>query len=278
MRKARTKNQEPRTAELPNGSRFSVLGSTPFVTLRGGVGALVDALVKALDGRLVGGCGVAAIDRDPTAARPYRVRLDDGELLEADALILTAPSFVAADLVAPFGPELAIGLRQIRYVTTATVSLAYPSSDIGKPLDGFGLVIPRSEQRRINAVTVTSSKFVHRAPEGYTLLRVFVGGSRNPRVAELDDITLLELVRDELRATIQIDSAPLWSRIYRWPHSNPQYDVGHLDRIDALEALCPEGLYLSGSAYRGVGIPDCVRQGQAAAEKAIVDLQKTVDA
>jgi len=118
---------------------------------------------------------------------------------------------------------------------------------------------------QINAITISSSKFTHRAPDDALLLRVFVGGSRNPAVAELDDAPLLELARAELRDILGIQAEPLWSRIYRWPRSNPQYDVGHLAHIDALEALCPAGLYLAGSAYRGVGIPDCARQGKDAA-------------
>ena len=189
-------------------------------------------------------------------------------------MVLTAPSFAAADLVERFQPELAAGLRRIRYVTTGTVSLAYAKSAIGAPLDGYGLVIPRTERRRINAVTISSAKFRHRAPDDAVLLRVFVGGSRSPAVAELDDAPLLELARAELRDILGIQAQPLWSRIYRWPRSNPQYDVGHLDRIDVLEALCPAGLYLAGSAYRGVGIPDCARQGRAAAERTIALFQR----
>src|SRR5262249_43939208 len=127
----------------------------------------------------------------------------------------------------------------------------------------------RTERRPINAVTITSSKFTHRAPADAALLRVFVGGSRNPRIAELEDTALLDLVRAELGDILGVRAEPLWSRIYRWPRSNPQYDVGHLDRVAALDALCPGGLYLGGSAYRGVGIPDCVRQGQEAALKAL---------
>jgi len=257
----------------------SSVGQSAFVTLKGGIGALSDALVCALDGRLIGGMGVAALDYDLAASRPYRVRLDDGEILDADAVILTAPAFSAADLVERLQPELAAGLRQIRYVTTGTISLAYSKRDIGEPLDGYGLVIPRTERRQINAVTISSAKFAHRAPDDAALLRVFVGGSRNPEVAELDDAPLLDLARAELRDILGIRAEPLWSRIYRWPCSNPQYDVGHLARIDVLEALCPSGLYLAGSAYRGVGIPDCVRQGREVAAKALEFVSmKSVDA
>jgi oxygen-dependent protoporphyrinogen oxidase len=272
----RTKNQEPRTDRTSEGSRFSVLGSSPFVTLRGGVGELVRALLEQLGGRLIAGRGVAALDYDPTAARPYRVRLDDGAALDADAVIVTAPAFAAAELVARFQPALADALRAIRYVTTGTVTLAYRSADLRKPLDGFGLVIPRGEGRSINALTMTSAKFAGRAPEGYALVRAFVGGSRTPETLELDDAALLELVRAELGDILGIEAAPQWSRIYRWPLANPQYDVGHLERMDALEKLLPPGLYLAGSAYRGVGLPDCIRSGQVAAESALAHIHKPI--
>jgi oxygen-dependent protoporphyrinogen oxidase len=250
--------------------------SSPFVTLRGGVGELVRALLDRLDGRLIKGSGVAAIEHDPTAAAPYCVRLDNGEAIGADAVILTTPAFAAADLVASFQPALAAGLRQIRYVSTGTVSLAYRRADLGAALDGFGMVIPKSEGRRINALTMTSTKFDGRAPADCALLRVFVGGSRAPEAVELDDAALLALVRAELSDILGIAAEPLWSRIYRCPRANPQYDVGHLDRMDALEALLPPGLYLAGGAYRGVGIPDCIRQGQDAVVKAFAYLQSRV--
>ncbi|MEW5718823.1 MAG: protoporphyrinogen oxidase, partial [Chloroflexota bacterium] len=140
---------------------------------------------------------------------------------------------------------------------------------IRRPLQGFGIVVPRSERRPINAVTWSSLKFNYRAPEGYALLRVFFGGSRSPQSMELDDAALLNTVRDELHALMGIDAAPLFHRIYRWQRSNAQYDVGHLDRVAHLEKALPPGLYLTGSAYRGVGIPDCIKQSQDTANKII---------
>jgi protoporphyrinogen/coproporphyrinogen III oxidase len=267
----KTKDERRKTNGSVSEDSSSVLRS-PFVTLKGGIGSLADALVRALTGRLIGGTGVAALEYDPAAAQSYRVRLENGEILQADAVVLTAPAFAAADMVEGFQPALADGLRRIRYVTTGTVSLAYAKRDIGAPLDGYGLVIPRTERRRINAVTISSSKFMHRAPDDAVLMRVFVGGSRNPDVADLDDAPLLDLVRAELRDILGIQAAPLWSRIFRWPRSNPQYDVGHLAHIDALEALCPAGLYLAGSAFRGVGIPDCARQGKDTAAQMLAAL------
>jgi protoporphyrinogen/coproporphyrinogen III oxidase len=126
-RKTKDQGRKSQIESTNSPSVLSPQSSVPqsaFVTLKGGMGALADALVRALDGRLIGGQGVAALDYEPAAARPYRVQLEDGEILNADAVVITAPSFVAAELVASFQPELAAGLRRIRYVTTGTVSLA----------------------------------------------------------------------------------------------------------------------------------------------------------
>ncbi|KPV47789.1 protoporphyrinogen oxidase, partial [Kouleothrix aurantiaca] len=183
------------------------------------------------------------------------------------------PASAAAALLDTIEPGMAAPLRDIRYVSTATVSLAYPSAAIRAPLEGFGLVIPQSEGRRINALTITSKKFAGRAPDGYTLIRVFAGGARTPETAELDDKALLAVVRDELRSILQIDAAPLWSRTYRWPNGHPQYAIGHSERVATVEARLPAGLLLAGSSYRGVGLPDCIQQAQLAASAALEQLR-----
>jgi protoporphyrinogen/coproporphyrinogen III oxidase len=252
-----------------DGGSRSALAGAPFVTLRGGVQTLVDALAPRLTGDVLTGSRVRELRHDPTGGRPYRVSLEDGRSLEADAVVLAAPAFVAADLVAPFRPELAAGLRAIRYVSTGTVTLAYRREAITRPLDGYGVVIPRGEGRKINALTVSSAKFRHRAPESHMLVRAFVGGSRTPEALEQDDAGLVAMARAELADILGISAAPEFTRVYRWPYANPQYDVGHQERIAAIEALCPEGLLLAGGAYGGVGIPDCIRQGREAAERAL---------
>ena len=244
-----------------------------FVSLRGGLGDLVEALVSALSEiSLLIGRRVEGIGYDPNGTPPYRVQLADGQVLAGDVVVLATPAYIAADLVAHFASELAIGLRAIRYVSTGTISLAYRRSEVGHPLNGFGFVIPRSERRWINACTWTSTKFNHRAPGDHVLLRVFFGGSRHPEMVEWPNERLLATVRDELRDIMGITARPVFTRVYRWPLATPQYDVGHLDRVARLEALCPPGLYLTGSAYRGIGIPDCIRQGKETAARVWDDL------
>jgi oxygen-dependent protoporphyrinogen oxidase len=238
-----------------------------FMSLAGGTGELVDALVAQLTGDLRLNTPVERLARRP--AGDYALTLAGGETPRADAVVLAVPAYVAQALARETAPDVAAGLGSIRYVSTGTVSLAYHLADIRHPLLGFGLVVPSSERRPVNAVTWSSLKFDGRAPEGHALLRVFFGGSRSPQSMELDDDALLAIVRDQLREFMGIEAAPLFHRIYRWDRSNAQYDVGHLERIAALEAALPPGLHLTGSPYRGVGLPDCIKQGQETAGKII---------
>jgi oxygen-dependent protoporphyrinogen oxidase len=202
------------------------------------------------------------------------LQLADGSALTARQVVLATPAFAAAALLRPLAPAAADLLDGIRYVSTGTISLAYRNADVVNPLKGYGLVIPMSERRPINAVTLSSVKFAHRAPEGYLLLRVFFGGSRSPQSMELDDGELYTMVRRELDALLGITAEPLFHRIYRWRRSNPQYDVGHLERIAAITAALPPGIAVTGSAYRGVGIPDCVKQGQETAAQVVERIER----
>lgn len=227
-----------------------------FVTPKAGVGAMVDALRRQLTGELRLGAGVVALE---PIAGGYRLHLTTGDSLDAGQVILATPAFATGALLRPLAPDAADLLDGIRYVSTGTISLAFRSADAPNPLNGYGLVIPMSERRPINAITLNSVKFAHRAPDGHLLLRAFFGGSRSPQSMELDDAALYATVRRELDALLGIAAEPLFHRIYRWRRSNPQYDVGHLERVAAIERALPPGVHVAGSAYRGVGIPDCVK-------------------
>ncbi len=267
--------REAQTAHRPNSDKPLPLAPDlpAFMTLRGGMGRLINALVRALGARLRSDCSVVAVEHYPGEDSPYRVVLASGEVIPADGVILATPAFVSADLVAEFYPGLACELRAIRYVSTGTVSLAYAGDDVG-PLPGFGVIIPRSEGRQINAITISSRKFAHRAPAGSVLIRVFFGGSRKPHAVEESDAAILAVAQRELREILGITAAPRIARICRLRDSSPQYDVGHLHRVAAIEALCPAGLAVAGSAYRGVGIPDCVKQAQDAVTRILADVRR----
>jgi oxygen-dependent protoporphyrinogen oxidase len=224
-------------------------------------------LVTTLRTRLTGDCrlnaAVQALTRQPGGG--YTLALQNGQEISAQVVVFATPAYVAAHLLDSLAPTAAQQLAQIRYVGTGTISLAFKAAELNHPLNGFGIVIPRSEQRQINAITWSSTKFDRRAPAGHQLLRVFFGGSRTPHMMDLDDETLIATVRRELAEIMGVKATPLFQRIYRWPRANPQYDVGHLERVATIEGALPPGLFVTGSPYRGVGVPDCVHQAQETA-------------
>ena len=235
-------------------------------------------IVEALEARLNGAnaeirCGTRVVGIE--AASPgYQARLESGESLPADAIIFATPAFITADLISNLDSQLSNTLGAIPYVATATVSVAYPLADIPRPLDGYGYIIPRAEERPILACTWTSTKFPHRAPEGFGLIRAFVGRAGQEGALDVDDDDLLKLVRDELRRALGITTPPVLHRIFRWPKAMPQYTLGHLDRLTVIDQrlAAHPGLFVAGNAYRGIGIPDCIASGEAAADKARVFL------
>lgn len=256
-RKARA--QAANSQPSPNGQQPAAKPPSIFVSYVNGM----QELVAELEGRLKGDLRLnTGVERIEESDRGYMLSLEAGGELAADAVILAVPAYAAATLVEGFAADAAGALREIRYVSTGTISLAYREADIEKPLDGHGLVVPQSETRDINAVTWSSTKFDRRAPEGHILLRVFFGGSRSPHMMALDDEEVVARVLAELRKMLEIDAEPLFHRIYRWHRANPQYDVGHLERVATIEAALPSQVYVTGSPYRGIGIPDCVHQAQ----------------
>jgi oxygen-dependent protoporphyrinogen oxidase len=238
-----------------------------FLTPATGLAEIVEALVARLE---AGGADLRLNSPVLSLSRHspgYRVTLESGESLEAEGVILAAPAYASGELLSGLDPVLSAGLRAIPYTSTATVSLAYPQELVPRPLDGYGYVIPRLEGRRALACTWTSTKFPHRAPPGYALLRVFIG--RAGQSFPWEDGELLDLARDELRQTLGITAAPFLWRVFRWEKAMPQYNLGHPERLARIEAALERhpGLALAGNGYRGIGIPDCIHSGQQAAER-----------
>ncbi|MCK6540472.1 MAG: protoporphyrinogen oxidase [Anaerolineales bacterium] len=245
------------------GSRSAFL--TPTTGLAEIVEALVERLKSKVDMRL--NTRVTSVTRNQEHGT-WNVEPGTWNLkLDADSLILATPAFVSAQLTASFDPELASALQSIPYASTATVSLAYRQSDLPRELDGYGYVIPRREGRKALACTWTSTKFPHRAPEGYVLIRVFVG--RAGQNIPWNENDLLELSKEEMKLTLGITAEPLLSRVFMWENAMPQYNLGHpqiLQRIDAALEQYPT-LALAGNGYRGIGIPDCIRSGEEATKR-----------
>lgn len=240
----------------------------PFVSLRGGMGTLVEALVSRLTRTtLLTGVGVRAVAQNDNG---YTVMLADGRTLVAAALILTTPAFVTAQLLQTVAPDLAALHAAIPYASAALITLAFPTARLPRPLDGYGYVIPKVEGGDVLACTWTSSKWEGRAPDGQALIRVYAGRYGRRDVTELDDAELLDLADDEVRRTLGPMPPAQLVRIHRWPQAMPQYLLGHTERLAQIEAAvqAQPGLFLAGAAYRGVGIPDCIESGERAAEAA----------
>ncbi|MBI3969878.1 MAG: protoporphyrinogen oxidase [Chloroflexi bacterium] len=251
-------------------------GPSPFVTLRGGLASMVTRAAQSLDGVQVRcDAPVSALEDiggpGGSSGRPrYRlaIRGGGGGTIEADAVILAAPSFVTARLVERLAPAAAEALAGIDYLPTTVVVVAFPKERIANPLRGTGFLVPESEQRRIIACTWLSRKWPHVSDPGTMLLRCYVGGpSQGAALAALPDADLIALTCDELRDLLGVEGAPVFTRVYRWPRAIPRYALGHLERVGRAERALAElpGLALAGAAYHGIGVPDCIRQGRLAA-------------
>ncbi len=235
-----------------------------FRTLKGGLGTLVDALAKSLDGKMqVMQKRAESVER---AGSAFRIRLD-GEWLEADRLVLACEAHRAAEL-AP-DARMAELLAGVAYGSSMTVALGFQASDFPRPLEGFGFLVPKKERRRLVACTWVGTKFPNRVPDGQVLLRCFLGGADDPGVLNESDEAITAAVLEELHRIVGFQARPAFARIFRWPRSMAQYGVGHQQRMAELRGRLADvpGLHLAGNAYEGIGIPDCIRTGKQAAEK-----------
>ncbi|MEE9543199.1 MAG: protoporphyrinogen oxidase, partial [Thermodesulfobacteriota bacterium] len=201
----------------------------------------------------------------------YEVIIEGGEKISCDSVVVATPAYAAAGILTELDRELSVMLNTIPYVSTATVSMGFKKKDIKIALDGFGFVIPRSENKRIMAASWVSVKFLHRAPDDSVLIRCFVGGAKNEETVFLSDDKVSEIVQEDLKDIMGIEAEPVFKRIFRWHKAMPQYIIGHEERVAALEERVEKhpGLYLSGSAYHGVGISDCIRMGEETAAKVL---------
>lgn len=245
---------------------------TMFVTLRQGVAGLVAALTARIQRQgatLRTSCPVSALRvRSHQVGRwMYDVILDDGSALSAEALVLATPAYVGAELVRPLSPMAAGLMEQIPYASTATISLAYDPQAVGQMVEGFGFVVPRVERRDLVAATWTSLKWPHRAPADRFLVRCYVGGVGREGILKLDDAELFQRVQADLASMAGLTATPRYEEVNRWERAMPQYTLGHLNRVAEIEAALGRfsGLFVTGAAYRGVGIPDCIKDGTTTA-------------
>ena len=236
-----------------------------FRALRGGMADLIAAIVNALPaGAVRTNSPVTRIER---AASGWTVTAG-GDRIDASAVIVSAPAHAAAALLGPLDAEAARLCNAVPYASTTSVSLGWKRRDVSHPLAGSGFVVARRHNIvRITACTWVSSKWEHRAPDDHVLLRAFAGGTHDPGAVDLDDQALIDMAVRDLTPLLGISAAPMLTRVFRSRNAGAQHLVGHGARIAALAqriAALP-GLFVAGSGFESIGIPDCVANGRRTA-------------
>lgn len=241
-----------------------------FFSLPGGVQHLVDTLADKLR-QITITLNTSVSEINQTEAH-YQVHTA-ANIIDADYVILATPARISAPmLVNQFAP-LSQLLAQQSYVSTGTISLAYSADALTTIPDGFGVLYSTSSKQHFNAITISSIKFSHRAPQGHHLFRLFFGGQHQQHMLDLSDQQLTDLATKELNTVLGVTGEPLFARVSRYPRANPQYNVGHHEWLAAIDRLLPPQLHLTGSSYRGIGIPDCVNDATRIARAIINHLQ-----
>ncbi len=255
-------------------SRPPVPGNVPrpFASFRDGMGELPKALVAQTPG-VAWRMGVRALTVERSREGRFQVPLSDGDTWAGDAVVVTTPTPSAGELARTLAPRLAQALGAIHYSSSVVVSLGF-RDDLYRAPEGSGVVVPRREGLRMSACTFSSVKFEGRAPPGRALVRAFYGGARDESALDLSDEALEELAERELGGLIGLRGPMEFVRVHRWPRAHPQYEVGHRDRVAAVEAACAEvpGFFLAGSGYRGIGTSDCLED----ADRAVRDVLETL--
>jgi oxygen-dependent protoporphyrinogen oxidase len=236
------------------------------MSLRGGLGQFVARLQAELPrGVAVPDAEVECIER----SGGFDLRFSNGSSVSARAVIAATPAFATSTLTRPLDAELSALCGTIRYAPSVTVALGYRRDDVRHPLQGWGFMVPAAEKRRIRSASWVSSKWPDRAPAGHALIRVSLAAA--PSTLEAPDRTLAEWAHDDLAALLGISGAPALARVYRRPMAMPQLEVGHLDRMSAIErrlASLP-GLFITASGFRGIGMPDCIADAHRTAHHAL---------
>lgn len=257
-----------------SGARYAI-----FVAPREGMSSLVERLAQRLpQGTVRTSCVVRRLAQQPDGT--WQIDYEDRQSAnaaqhQADAVVLAGSAHRMASLLHEVRPALADQLRSIPLAGAAIVIAAFRRDQIAHPLNAFGFVVPLVEKRPIFSASFASIKFPGRAPDGHVLVRIFVGGACQPEMLELEDKQIERVAIEDFGRLLQVQGPPLWASVRRWEHAMPQYHLGHIDRVAHIERLTGEvpGLALAGNAYRGVGIPFCIRSGEQAADETIAFLK-----
>ncbi len=250
------KRQATQTSQDTSGPRYSL-----FLSFKSGMQTLVDTLTEAVSSCIKLGAKVECIQH--THDTGWHVSLANGEMLNAELLCIALPALQAGALVQNLSTPLATNVNAIPYASSATVNLAFRRADVTHPLDGMGFVVPATENLSLIGCSFSSVKFESRAPDEHVLLRAFIGEPKSKR----SESELIELCQTDLTPLLGIKSDPQFAVVSKHPQAMAQYQVGHQEVVSSVERLAGElpGFAVAGNGYHGVGIPDCIRSGEAAA-------------
>lgn len=243
-----------------------------LTSFKEGIEYLTHILSERLGERIITNTEVQRIEKMQREDHPYTIyfknKTDEGKF-DADAIILATPAYITSKLIEPVDPAISKVLKETPYPPLVVACLGYKRSLISHPLDGFGFLIPHEERMNILGCLWDSSMYESRAPDGYVLLRVMIGGARKPESAFLKDDELIMAARNDLKIILGINVVPDFVRIYRHEKAIPQYTAGHSERIKIIEDSLKHhpGLFLTGNSYYGIGINDCVKEAFKTSEK-----------
>ncbi len=226
-------------------------------TFRTGMGELTETLANRLHSAIQVSSPVSSVERD---GKSFRIRVN-GSAVVVDAVVLACPSYAAAEIIDALAPNVSQAIRGIGFAPVDVVCHGHPSADLGHPLNGFGVLIPRSEGIRSLGCLWCDSIFPGQAPEGLRLLRTMIGGAHDPAVVELSEQELESTAHADHQRLFQVNRQPVFRRIFRHPKGIAQYTLGHLNRVAATETLENElpGLFFTGASYRGVSVNGCAK-------------------
>ncbi|HET7159783.1 MAG TPA: protoporphyrinogen oxidase, partial [Burkholderiales bacterium] len=240
--------------------------SAASFSFREGMQTMTNALARAVSVRL--SSKVLNVRRCDDGAWTVAMQTDGGVThMRSRAVVLAVPAYEAAPLVQPYSPAAARALAEITYAPVASVASVYSREHVAHPLDGYGLLAPRVERRRILGTLFSSSMFEHRSPADKVLVTTFLGGQRDPQLAGLPDDEIMRVIREELSDLIGARGSPHACTVSRWPRAIPQYVLGHLERIRFVHEaeLASPGLFLCASYRGGVAVGDCIKSAHACA-------------
>lgn len=270
LRRLKKKRQLKKEGKTVRGGGTE-LGGGRLTSFTGGMGSIVTGLAKAIDGQVVTEARVSKVE-GPDGDGRYGVSFSDGrDTIDADVVILAVPAHIGTNILEGFDGLLAKTLREIPYAPVTVVNTGYSEKSAGRSLEGFGFLIPSGEGRPILGSQWVSSIYQDQAPAGDVFVRTMVGGARRPDMAALDDEVLVSMVREELRALLGIADQPDFLKIYRYEKGIPQYTIGHPDRLTKLDEGLRQkpGFFLTGNAFRGIGVNDCVQNADVVSDQAI---------